>query len=529
MSISTERFSMHRRQFLQVAGSAAALLALSACQSVSISPVVSDEAPSSAQTPQAGGTLRIAIADPIASLDPGIFSSDGEINLGYMIYNNLVHRNEGELGTPLVPALAESWEVSEDALTFTFYLRQGVTFHHGGAFTATDVEYSIQRLLDPALGTGVARSLATLDRIEVVDDYTVRFQMKEPNVSLPFVLSGPGFQIVPHDLSNEELATTPTGTGPFQFVEHLPGERLTLQRFDGYWEENTPYLDGIQLLTLPESASQITALTSETVDLILRVGIETLPTLESAPNVQVFESLQGVFPLFAMDVTQPPFDDVRVRQAFKHAIDRTGLQQTILQGRGIIVNDQPIMPGGTFHAEIPPLAYDVEKAKELLAEAGYPDGLEVTLSLAEVTPRISDTAVVIQEMVKAAGITINLDVVPMGSYWSERYLQAPFFVSFWNSNSEPDGMLSLAYTSTGPYNESKWVDPNVETLIAQARGESDVEKRVALYADVQQQISQNGGVIIPYVSPLLMAGRTNVQGLIAQNPIYTQNIWLASA
>jgi peptide/nickel transport system substrate-binding protein len=519
---------LNRRQFLQWSASAAAALTLAACQPTLPNPASPAEPAPAAQPAQAGGTLRIAITDSIAGLDPGIFSSDGELNLAYMIYSTLVRRNEGVAGTPLQPALAESWEVSEDAKSFTFHLRQGVTFHHGLALTATDVEYSIQRLLDPALGTGVAQSLTTLDKVEVVDDHTVRFQMKEPNVSLPFTLSGPGFQIVPHDRSNEQLAAEPAGTGPFQFVEHLPGERLTLQRFAGYWEEKRPYLDEVQLLTLPESASQIAALSSGTVDVILRVGIENLPTLASAPDVQVLESLQGVFPLFAMDVTQPPFDDVRVRQAFKHAIDRAGLQQTILQGRGIIVNDQPIMPGGTFHAEVPPLAYDVEKAKELLAEAGYPDGIEVTLSLAEVAPRISDTAVVIQEMVKAAGITMNLDVVPMGAYWSEHYLQAPFFVSFWNSNSEPDGMLSLAYTSTGPYNESKWADPAVETLITQARSESDVAQRLALYTDVQQQISQNGGVVIPYVSPILMAARANVQGLVAQNPIYTQDVWLAA-
>ena len=528
MPTYTHRSTVNRRQFLQIAGGAVSLLTLAACQQVPAAPASVGETEPASQTPQAGGTLRIAIADPIAGLDPGIFSSDGELNLAYMMYNTLVQRNEGEDGTPLRPALAESWEITPDALTFTFNLRQGVTFHHGLEFTATDVEYSIQRLLDPALGTGVAQSLTSLDRVEVIDDYTVQFQMKEANVSLPFILSGPGFQIVPHDRSNEELATTPAGTGPFQFVEHLPGERLTLQRFDGYWEENLPYLDGIELLTLPESATQIAALTSETVDVLLRVGIENLPTLESAPNVQVLESLQGVFPLFAMDVTQPPFDDIRVRQAFKHAVNRAGLQQAILQGRGTIVNDQPIMPGGTFYADTPPLEYDVEQAKALLAEAGYPDGIEVTLSLAEVTPRISDTAVAIQEMVKDAGITMNLDVVPMGTYWGERYLQAPFFVSFWNSNSEPDGMLSLAYTSTGPYNESKWSDPQVEAFIAQARSESNVEERATIYAEIQQQISQNGGVIIPYVTPILMAANTRVLGLVAQNPIYTQDIWLAA-
>lgn len=179
-------------------------------------------------------------------------------------------------------------------------------------------------------------------------------------------------------------------------AERVPGERTVCKHNECYWDKERPYLDEVQLLMMPEPAGQIAAITSGTVDLIHSIGLESVPMLEGSPDVSVLESSQGNYPLFAMRADQKPFDDLRVRQALKHAVDRAALLTALMDGRGNIGNDQPIGPGIPFWVDLQPLAYDVEKAKALLAEAGYADGVEVALSTSDIGgPRVNDAAIAI--------------------------------------------------------------------------------------------------------------------------------------
>lgn len=519
--------SMNRRQFLQLTGGAATVLALSACTLT----VPAPQAPAAAPTmnePQRGGILRVAFSEAVTTLDQAIPLGVTDVQVGFQLYNTLAQRNEDKPDSPITPLLAESWEVSDDAKLYTFHLRQGVTFHHGTPFTAKDVEYTINRLFDPNLGGGVGASLSSIEKVEVVDDYTVKFHLRVPDVALPYAIAGAGVGIVPHDRTTEQLATEAAGTGAFVVAEHLPGERLVLKRNENFWDKELPYLDEIQMLIIPEAVTQISALASGTVDMLYQITLENLAMLQATPDVMVHENALGVYPVFLMNVRTKPFDDVRVRQAFKHAVDRPALQQAMLAGHGAVGNDQPIAAGTAFWADIEPLAYDVEKAKALLAEAGLADGLEVTLSLSDLGgPRVNDAAVAIQEMVKAAGITLTIEKVPTNTFYAERYMQAPFFGAWWPAFSEPTGILPLAYTSTAPYNESGWSDPQVDELIASAQGETDTEKRKQTYATIQQLISEQGGVLIPYFAPFLQATRTNLHGLRPGVELHARLIWLA--
>ncbi|MEZ4725531.1 MAG: ABC transporter substrate-binding protein [Caldilineaceae bacterium] len=519
--------NINRRQFLQLTSGAATLFALCSCQPVA--PATQAPFAPTNDTPQAGGVLRLVPNDEVTTLDQAVSVGTADYLLGFMLYNNLVRRSEGEPGAPLYPDLAEAWAMSEDAMEHTFYLRQGVTFHHGTPFTATDVEHSINRILDPALASSAAARLRRLDKIEIVDDFTIKFYLNAPDVTLPYVLSGPGLCIVPHDRNSEQLAQEPAGTGPFLLAEHIPGERTVVKRNPNYWEQERPYLDEIQLLILPEAVGQVAALTSGTVDMLYQVSLASVPALENVPDVDVLESSQGVYPVFVMHVVDQPFDDVRVRQAFKHAIDRAALQTALLQGRGAIGNDQPLAPDTPFWADVEPLAYDVDKAKQLLAEAGYPNGLAVTLTISDIGgPRLNDAAVAIQEMVKEAGITITLDKVPLTSYWSEKYRNVPFFISWWPVFTEPSGVLPLAYSSQGLNNESGWSNSIVDQLIVAGQGEQDMAKRKQIYAEIQHTISEQGAVIIPYFAPFLQAIRNHVRGHIPGSRITYQHLWLAN-
>jgi peptide/nickel transport system substrate-binding protein len=528
MQSQSQPLLVSRRRFLQLTGGAVTLSLVSAC--VPATPAAqapAASAPSDSQ-PQRGGVLRVALIDDVTTLDPGTSIGMADVQLAYLVYETLIRRAENEPDEPLYPALAEGWETNEDATVHTFTLRQGITFHHGTAFTAKDVEYSINRLLDPALAAGVAGSLGVIDKMEVVDDFTIKFHLKAANVVLPYTLAGPGMQIVPHDRATEQIIKEASGTGPFVLAERVPGERTVCKRNETYWDKERPYLDEVQLLVLPEPATQIAALTGGTLEMIHSIGLESVPMLEGTPEVSVLESSQGNYPVFAMRVDQKPFDDLRVRQAFKHAVDRAALNQALMSGRGTIGNDQPIGPGTPFWADVQPLAYDVAQAKALLAEAGYADGVEVALSTTEIGgPRVGDAAIAIQEMVKAAGFTITIDKVPVGDFYAQKYMQAPFFASWWPVFSEPNAVLPLAFSSQGFYNESGWGDPDVDELIAAGRAELDVEKRKQIYAEAQQIISEEGGVLIPYFAPFLQAIRTTVQGHIPSPRIVYQNLWLA--
>ncbi len=524
--------TFNRRQFLQATVGTAALISLGACTPVApaaaVPPADGALAAADSTEPKRGGLLRLVVADDATSLDPGVLVNSTDVNLSFVLYNNLTRRSEGEVGTPLYPELAEAWEMNEDATVHTFYLRQGVLFHHGTPFTAKDVEYTLNRLIDPMFGSNVGTALGVIERLETVDAFTIKVHLKMPNATLPFLLSEAGMQIVPHDRTSEELRKEATGTGPFVLAERIPGDRIVAKRNESYWEQEHPYLDEVQLVVMPEAATQVAALSGGTVDMLLQVGFDTLPMLESIEGVTILESLQSIYPIFAMHITDKPFDDLRVRQAFKHAIDRVALHKAMMQGRGRIGNDQPIGPGSPYWADIQPLAYDVEKAKQLLHEAGYPDGIAITLAAADTGgPRVVDAAIVIQEMVKAVGITMTIEKVPVSTFYAEKFMQAPFFTSWWPAYSEPDGILPLSYVTQGVYNLSGWSTPRVDDLVAAGRGERDAEQRKAVYAEVQAIISEEGGVIIPYFAPYLQAIRSNLRGHIPGSRVVYQHLWLA--
>lgn len=521
---STHR-TLNRRQFLWATGGATTILLLTAC-----APVATPAAPSTAadaSEPQRGGTLRVAMQEAPGSLDP---------HLSYTIQDNIVR---GALYDYLVwndpalqpqPALATAWEAADDQLSWTFQLREGVTFQHGTAFTAQDVVYTFDRILGEDFGSPAQTAFQFIEKVEAVDDYTVRFLLKSPNVDLPLLLGDPinvGV-IIPHDRTPEELTETPSGTGPFRLTEFLPGESATFTRNESYWREGMPYLDGVQHFYMPEIATQIAALTSGTIDMIWQLTVENLPNVEGNPDLVVVEVDSGAYQPIIMRLDQEPFTDVRVRQAFKYAIDRAGMVQGVLQGKGVIGNDQPIPPVHPFFADLPAYPHDVEKAKALLAEAGYADGLAVTLYTADLRPGMVASAVVFQEMVKAAGITVTVEQVPGSNYWSEHWMQSALTVSNWSVFPSADTILSLAYHSAGVWNESGLNNADLDALIEAGRSEPDPAKRKEIYVQAQQIIQEEGGTLVPYFRPSFYARHKNVQGVayIPQGPVYLHEAWL---
>lgn len=217
---------------------------------------------------------------------------------------------------------------------------------HRAVSIPIDIVYTFERVLGPDFGSPAQTAFRFVDKVEAIDDNSVRFTLKSPNVDFPLLLGDPinvGL-IIPHDRTLEELTAQPSGTGPFKLTEFLAGESATFVRNDNYWRAGLPYLDGVKHFYMPELATQVAALTSGTIDLIWQLNTESVAALEGNPDAVVTEVNSGFYQPIIMRLDQEPFTDVRVRQAFKYATVRAGMVQAVLQGKGVVGNDQPLPP-----------------------------------------------------------------------------------------------------------------------------------------------------------------------------------------
>ncbi|NJP07785.1 MAG: ABC transporter substrate-binding protein [Chloroflexaceae bacterium] len=506
------RYALTRRRFLQLLGSGAAVLAVSACgqQAPSSGEETTTEPAPAAGEPQRGGVARVAFASAIANLDPAHMFSAEELSLANIVYERLTTVFEPET---IQPALATAWKAAADGLSWTFTLRDGVTFHNGAAFGAEDVVYSFERVLDPDMGSMARSFLGFVSGVTALDDLTVRFDLEQPNSDFPILLASPSTSIVPRDSSDEELAEQPIGTGAFQFAAYTPGERMQLVRNETYWQAQLPYLDEVQFLFISETSTRLQALASNTVDIIWNLGLEQVSTVKANPDLQLQEVKEAVYPYIILNQNYPPMDDNRVREALKLCVDREGMVQAATQGYGTIANDQPVPPWYALRADIPPREQDIARAKELLAEAGYADGLTLAMATSALRPTMQETAIAFQEMARQAGITIELERLPNDTYWGE-YLNYPLATS--NLPYDPlslDAALALSYHSAGAWNEPGYKNPELDELIEQVSMEADVTKRTEMYAQIQQIISDEGAWLIATYNPTFTASRTTLHDI----------------
>ena len=479
-----------------------------------------------------GGTLVVAFPGTPGQLDPSLSENNEDINISGHIFDNLV-RLDHNLSTQ--PQLAESWEVGSDGLTWTFRLRQGVLFHHGTEFTADDVVHTFERILDPDFGSPIRSVVVFIESVEKVDDYTVNFHLDSANADLPSIIGGTFFRVVPHDLTDAQLSDDPKGTGPFKLAEYLPGDHVTLVRNQDYWQitedgEPLPYLDELRFVYMPEEATRIAALAGGQIDLISTLSFNGIPALKGNSDVVVVQVPSGHYNPIVMNVNEEPFTDLRVRQALKLLVDREGMRQIVTQGLGDLGNDQPISPTDPFWATNLPIPQrDVKKAKELLAAAGYSEGLELTLYTSTVRPGMAELAIAFQEFAAEAGVNVNVVVIHPSVYWADYWMKVPFFVSNWPFGSSAGEILASVYHSKASRNEHAFQSPELDELIELAQVETDQTKRHELYAEAQRLISEEGGVIIAFYQPVVRALRQEVRGFQPhpQTSLDFRNTWLA--
>ncbi len=370
--------------------------------------------PTAAQQPVRGGTLTFAAGADPDSLDPQNTQSNPGEQVNRMMYDNLVRFNAK---MQLEPALAESWSQSADGLSWTFKLRKGVRFHDGTPFDAKAVKYFFDRVLGEEKPFKASLYTPFVQGAEVVDDATVRLSLKQPFAAFLFRMAHSAGGIVSpaaHQKWGKDLTLHPVGTGPFRFVEWVKGDRVVLERNDGYWGGRAN-LDRVLVKTVREDAARVLMLESGDADLIVNIPPEEIPRLRKDARFTV-ESIPTARALFiTINVRKKPFDDVRVRQALNYAVNKEALVKELYQGNaeaipGIVA---PLQNG---YAKLPGYGYDPKKAKELLAQAGQ-SSLKVKLwSPKGRYVKDYELAQAVQQDLAAVGVEAALSTMEWGAY-----------------------------------------------------------------------------------------------------------------
>ncbi len=461
-----------------------------------------------------GGVLRSAHYAP-GNLDPAFLSTVPDDHIGRQWSDFLVYI--GEDNEPDVDrSVAGSWEADESLTVWTFDLRQGILFHDGKEMTSRDVKFTFDRLRDPDVGAATVSLYSNIADITTPDDYTVVFELEEPNSE--FLKDLGDYHALIMDADNEDFATNFNGTGPFMIERYEPEDRIVFTRNPYYWMNDNqgnqlPYLDGMEIIFLSESSAQVEALRGGQIDYLIYLPTELIPMLEEDPDVNVYETQSNTAYILRMRSDQPPADDVRVRQALKAATDLDEIVVGALDGYGSAGFTPFSASYGDFYLDVPDHERDVEKAMELLVDAGYEDGLEITIYTQESSP-VPAIATIWKEQLAGANVDVDIQLVPSSVYYGDGlWLDVNFAITDWGSRPNPHNYLELAYICDhGGWNESHFCDEELDQLAAAVATELDYDERVRLYHEIQELFIERGPIISFFISNLWGAS-DNLKGL----------------
>jgi peptide/nickel transport system substrate-binding protein len=463
-----------------------------------------------------GGTLRVGLVGSTNDLIDGQYivtkTDQARLVTGWETLVNY----DADFNISYEHGLAEEVEAKAADL-YVIRLKDGIEFHNGKPVTADDVIYSLQRRVDPDLA--IAPDLIELvdpSGLTKIDDRTVEVQLKQKAVTFINSLAEYTNTVVPVDYARfDGDASTQIGTGPFMLQSFTPGSESVHVKNPNYWGEGLPYLDEVQIIDFTDSAALVNALNSGQIDAAAEIPFAQVTTVEGNPNLRLLESEAGSWLPITMAIDQPPFDDVRVRQAMRLICNRDEMVQRVLSGHGRVGNDMY----GVFDAcypDFPQREQDIEQAKSLLADANQAN-LEIDLFAPDDTAGLPELIAVFADQAKAAGVKVNAQVLDGGTYWGDEYTKRTFATSFWGTrpylNQVGQGSLKNA-----TYPETHWPPEgsNFAQLYKQALAETDDDARCEIIRQMQQEEYDEGGNIIAIFNNLLDAHAANVQGFVAR-------------
>ena len=454
-----------------------------------------------------GGTLVAAIGGDPDQLDPHTTTSSFAFKVLENVYDTLVEPGEDLV---MEPALAESWETSDDLLTWTFELREDVTFHDGSPLTADDVVASFERIAEQ--GENSFR-LDPVAEFNAADDATVELVLNNPAPNLlEQVGAFKGMAIVPAaSIEDGTLGDEPVGTGPFSFASFTPGDSVVIERFDDYWGDEGPYLDEIRFQVIPDEGVKLTNLETGEVDWIDSVPPEQLDALEGSDDVVLGRTAGNDYWYMALNNTREPYDDPDVRRAIAYAIDIEVITEAA-KFDAATPNETAIPETSFWYHDYAPFGHDPDEAQRLLDEAGV-SGLTMDLMVTNEFPETVTAAQVIADQLEGVGITVDIRTEDF-STWLADQGEGEFdaFALGWLGNIDPDDFYYAQHHSEGGFNFHGFADDEVDRLLDEARVETDEDARKALYDQAAEGIVDGASYIYFYNPDILEAWGSHVQG-----------------
>jgi glutathione transport system substrate-binding protein len=443
---------------------------------------------------QYGGELLVGLSADPPSLDPHVGVGYAAIKVKLQFYNGLM-RHWAEDGTyELQPDLTEDVEISDDGITYTFNLREGVVFHDGEAFTSADVEATVERIRDDATGAARQREMLQIESMQSPDDLTVEWTLVEANAAMLSHLASEGCFIISKRLLDEDLdpELEVIGTGPFMLEDREPGVRIDCVRNPNYFREGQPYLDRVTFIPYPDEDTRVTAALTHDVDLIDYVPWKDYDQVEAADDVTLLSGDAGAFMYIIHNLNFPdsPFADRAVRYALAYAYDRQAVSNLAFHGRGSIMTGGLIPPGFWAHHEgiEGHFSYDPDRARELLEEAGYGDGFSVRLMSTSQYAMHQDTAESVQANLRDVGVECELELYDWSTV-TERDVQGEFQFRIQGASpgeGDPDVLSSYFHSEFPSPRRYGFGNEEIDGLLDDARQLVSEEERKPLYDEAQE-------------------------------------------
>jgi peptide/nickel transport system substrate-binding protein len=488
--------------------------------------------PLAAAQPKAGGQAILALNGDPKMMNPISRPELASLIVIWPMFERLARANPENMEN--IPELATSWEYAKDVMSLVAHLRKGVTWHDGRDFTAEDVKFTFDTIMNPKVRTEFVIQVSDLKRVEAIDPYTVKFYFKAPSGSFEAALQIP---IIPKhllegkDVNTDEFNHKPVGTGPFKFEKWVPGDHVIAVANEKHWR-GRPHLDRIIFKVLPDTNVRMAQLKTGEIDVMDAVEPLQLKDLSEDPHLVPYRMLQNAFYGFFWNVNKEPFNDIRVRKALNMAMDKKAIIERVLLNEAVpAYSVLPPTFKWAYTDDVLKLDYDPAKAKKLLAEAGWKDTdgdgildkdgkpFRFTLTGDSASPTRRRITMLGQEFFKAIGLDVKVQFKEWHDFL-ENYQWNPdkemlFFYNMYNPPMDPDTLSTRWHSASGVRsNHTRYANPKVDELLAKGKATIDRKERISIYHEIQRIIANDVPMILLYYPYEIAVANKRLKGIV---------------